>query len=321
MNHTKKLALITGISGQDGRYCSNLLLSKGYEVVGTTRDLNSAPSDLREMKGVRLVEWDLINKALFVDLLKLFKPIEIYNFAGMTSSATKFDSPSLMTELNGLAVIKILESILEVDPNIRFCQSSSAEMFGNNLHPKQTEKTALTPRNPYGIAKILAHNMVNHFRTHHGLFACSAILYNHESPIRPPHFVSRKISQGVAKIKLGLANSLELGNIDLPKDWSFAGDSVNAMWMMLQTDQPDDYIVSSGNRHTPRDFCDIAFNYVELNYSDFVTINEEFIRSTEPGILIGDNTKLKNMGWSPKTSFTSLVELMVQSDLDLIKNF
>lgn len=320
MNHTKKSALITGISGQDGRYCSDLLLSKGYEIVGTTRDLKSAPRDLLEMKGVRLVEWNLIDKSLFVDFLKIFRPIEIYNFAGMTSSATKFDSPSLMTELNGLAVIKILESILEVDPSIRFCQSSSSEIFGNSLHPKQSEKTALMPRNPYGIAKILAHTMVRHFRTYHGMFACSAILYNHESPIRPPHFVTRKISQGAAKIKLGLAKTLELGDIDLPKDWSFAGDSVNAMWMMLQLDQPDDYIVSSGDRHTPRDFCDIAFKYVGLNYLDFVSANKEFIRASEPGILIGDNDKLKNIGWSPKISFTSLVELMVQNDLDLIKN-
>lgn len=316
----KKIALITGISGQDGYYCADLLTSLGYEVIGTTRNVSCFVENHLHAypKNIQIVEWNLKDQQQLEKILLKYRPSEIYNFAGLTSGSELFSDPTGMVEINGLAVLKILHVIHAINPDIKLCQASSSEIFSRTQGSPQIESSPRDSKSPYGAAKILADSAVKIYRDNWGLFACSAILYNHESPRRSPDFVSRKITMGAAKIKNGLATELVLGNIDLCRDWSFAGDAVKAMWMMLQQSKPDDYIVSSSNPHTPREFCELAFNHLGLNYSDFVRISSEHIRQIDSSHLIGNNSKIKSIGWHPKVSFTDLVTMMLDNDLSNI---
>lgn len=316
----RKIALITGISGQDGFYCAHLLTSLGYEVIGTTRNASYFFENHFQAypKNIQIVEWNLKDQQSLEKILLKYRPSEIYNLAGLTSGNEKFLDPIEMVEINGMAVFKILQAIHTINPNIKFCQASSSEIFSGTQESPQRESSPRESKSPYGAAKILADSAVKIYRDNWGLFACSAILYNHESTRRSPDFVSRKITMGVAKIKNSLATELILGNIDSFRDWSFAGDSVKAMWMMLQQSKPDDYIVSSGIPHTPRDFCEIAFNYLGLNYNNFVRLSSDFIRKNDSGHLIGNNNKIKSIGWYPSVSFTHLVTMMVDNDLAII---
>ncbi len=320
----KKVALITGVSGQDGSYLAELLISKGYAVVGMVRNINIAKNkaELPVINQVTLVEWDFINQEAITSLLKQYHPSEVYNFAAFSSGAGMFDNPIEIAEINGLAVAKILEAIRLVDINIKFCQASSREVFGEALTSPQTELTPYQPRSPYGAAKLYADAMIRIYRERYKMFACSAILFNHESPRRGLGFVTRKITHEAAKIKLGLSNELLLGNLDTVRDWGFAGDTVYAMWLMLQNNNPDDYIVATGKTHTVREFCECAFGYLGLDYKNYVREDASSYRPSEPATLVGDASKAKNrLCWQPAVSFIELVKMMVDADMQtLMKN-
>ena len=315
-----KKALITGITGQDAFYLGSLLLSEGYEVHGTTRSIESAKSSTPHffLSRLNLHEWDLITESILVNLIKAINPDEIYNLAAYTSGEGMFSNPVDIGMVNGMAASKILNAIKNINPSIRFLQASSSEIYGNALKSPQSEGDPCRPRSPYGAAKLYAHSMVDIYRTHFGIFCCSAILYNHESSMRPTSFVTRKISQNAAKIKVGMASTLVLGNLDVSRDWMHARDAAKAMWLIMQHTSPDNYNVATGIAHTVRDFCELAFSYLDLNYSDYVSKSAEYFRPAEPVSLIGCSRKLKKIGWSPETSFQEMVEDMVQHDLDLI---
>lgn len=319
-----KKALITGVSGQDGSYLAELLISEGYAVVGVVRNINIAKNkvDLPVINQVTLVEWDFINQETITSLLKQYHPSEVYNFAAFSSGAGMFDNPIEIAEINGLAVAKILEAIRMVDINIKFCQASSREVFGEALTSPQTELTPYQPRSPYGAAKLYADAMIRIYRERYKMFACSAILFNHESPRRGLGFVTRKITHEAAKIKLGLSSELFLGNLDTVRDWGFAGDTVNAMWLMLQHNTPDDFIVATGKTHTVREFCECAFGYLGLDYKNYVREDASSYRPSEPATLVGDASKAKNrLCWQPAVSFIELVQMMVDADMQtLMKN-
>jgi len=319
-----KKALITGVSGQDGSYLAELLISKGYAVVGVVKNIKIAKNkvELPVINQVTLVEWDFINQEAITSLLKQYHPSEVYNFAAFSSGAGMFDNPIEIAEINGLAVAKILEAIRIVDINIKFCQASSREVFGEALTSPQTELTPYQPRSPYGAAKLYADSMIRVYRERYKMYACSAILFNHESPRRGLGFVTRKITHEAAKIKLGLSSELLLGNLDTVRDWGFAGDTVNAMWLMLQYNIPDDYIVATGKTHTVREFCECAFSYLGLDYKSYVREDASSYRPSEPATLVGDASKAKNrLGWQPAVSFIELVKMMVDADMQtLIKN-
>lgn len=316
---TKK-ALITGITGQDAFYLANLLLSKGYEVHGTTRSIKGAKFSLTDsfLSSMNLHEWDLINEGLLEELIKIINPDEIYNLAAYTSGEGMYSNPVDMGMVNGISAAKILNAIKLVNPSIRFLQASSSEIYGNATKSPQSEGDPCRPRSPYGAAKLYAHSMVDIYRSHFGIFCCSAVLYNHESPMRPVNFVTRKITQTAAKIKVGIANSLVLGNLDVYRDWMHAKDAANAIWLIMQHPSPDDYNVSTGIAHSVRNFCEVAFSYLDLDYSDYVSESPEYFRPAELVRLIGCPVKLKKIGWSPKISFKEMVEDMVQNDLNLI---
>ncbi|MGD9726972.1 MAG: GDP-mannose 4,6-dehydratase [Hydrogenophaga sp.] len=313
-----KTALITGVSGQDGSYLADYLLQRGYRVVGGTRHAETAWAALPpELVGkIELVPWRMDDLSGMKAVLTHLRPNEIYNFAAHSTGSGMFDDPLDMSDVNGIAVTRILEAIRAVDPTIRFCQASSREIFGETLQSPQTEATPPNPRSPYGAAKLYADCMIRIYRLRYELQACSAILFNHESPRRSRQFVTRKITHEAARIKLGLAHELHLGNLDTLRDWGFAGDYVRAMWLMLQQDKSDDYVIATGEAHTVREFCEVAFGRLGLDYRDHVREDAASYRPSEPAPLVGSPVKARrDLGWEPKVSFRELVHLMVDADL------
>jgi GDPmannose 4,6-dehydratase len=316
-----KTALITGISGQDGSYLAELLLQQGYRIIGGSRDVTRAAAALpTTLQGkVEFVAWNMGDQAAMESVLREHQVTEFYNFAAFTSGAGMYDDPVGIGDVNGLAVVRMLEAIRAVDPRIRFCQASSREVFGEALESPQSETTARAPRSPYGAAKAYADAMVRIYRELHGLFACSAILFNHESPRRGVGFVTRKITQAAARIKLQQADELLLGNLDARRDWGFAGDSVRAMWLMLEAAAPEDYVVATGVTHSVRDFCERAFRGVDLDYRQFVKEEPGSFRPAEKILLVGNPAKAnRQLGWTPEVGFDALVSSMVEADLRLL---
>jgi len=318
-----KKALITGITGQDGSYLSELLLEKGYKVYGITRRV-SVPniSRIRHiMDKIELIDADLSDFASIFKAIKIVKPDEVYNLAAMSYVPVSWKEPVLTVDIGGVSVINMLESIRLIDKRIRFYQASSSEMFGKIREYPQNEKTPFYPRSPYGISKVTGHWITVNYRESYNMFAVSGICFNHESPRRGLEFVSRKISYNVAKIKLGLASELRMGNLDAKRDWGFAGDYVKAMWLMLQQNKPEDYVVATGETHTVREFLDLAFKRVGLDYKKYVKIDKKFLRPAEVDVLIGDASKIrKKLKWKPEVSFKELVNMMVDADLKLLSN-
>jgi GDPmannose 4,6-dehydratase len=313
-------ALITGITGQDGSYLAELLLAKGYRVIGTSRNIAKAvrllPASLAGQ--VELVQWDMLDQRAISNVLSHYRPGEIYNFGAYSSGSGMFDEPVDIGEVNGLAVARMLEAIRTVDPEICFCQASSSEIFGAAADSPQSEETPIGPRSPYGAAKAYAHLMVQIYRKHHGLFTCSAILYNHESPRRGLEFVTRKVAQAAARIKRGQAAELHLGNLSSVRDWGFAGDYVRAMWSMLQQPDAADYVIATGQPHSVRDLCDYAFGHVSLDYRDYVREDAAIHRPVERVPLVGNPAKARmNLRWQPDVGFRELVGMMVDTELQL----
>ncbi len=312
-------ALITGITGQDGSYLAELLLSKGYEVVGVVRRTSH---DSYERIGhlldrLSIVPADLLDQHSLTTVIGDVKPDEIYNLAAQSFVPTSWSQPVLTGEFTALGVTRILEAVRLAHPQARFYQASSSEMFGKVLETPQTEKTPFYPRSPYGIAKVYGHWITVNYRESYDLYAVSGILFNHESPRRGLEFVTRKISDGVARIKLGLADDLKLGNLDALRDWGYAGDYVEAMWLMLQQDEPGDYVIGSGTSHSVRDFVEVSFSHVGLDWEKYVTVAQQFIRPAEVEILHADASKAcEVLGWAPKVSFEQLVVMMVDADME-----
>ena len=315
-------ALITGITGQDGSYLAEALLKKGYEVVGMVRRSSTVNYErIAHIQGsIEFVNGDLLDQVSLIDAIKIHEPDEIYNLAAQSFVQTSFGQPVLTGETTALSVTRMLDAIRIVNPKIRFYQASSSEMFGKVTEVPQTEATPFYPRSPYGVAKVYGHWITVNYRESYDLHASSGILFNHESPRRGLEFVTRKISYGAASIKLGLEEKLSLGNLDAKRDWGFAGDYVEAMWMMLQQEQPDDYVICSGMTHSVREFCDLAFSHLGLSYEDHVVVDEQFFRPAEVDLLVGDYGKAKRvLAWEPRTSFNDLVTMMVEADLALLE--
>ena len=315
-------ALITGITGQDGSYLAEALLQKGYEVVGMVRRSSTVNYErIAHIQGsIDFVNGDLLDQVSLIDAIKIHEPDEIYNLAAQSFVQTSFGQPVLTGETTALSVTRMLDAIRIVNPKIRFYQASSSEMFGKVAEVPQTEATPFYPRSPYGVAKVYGHWITVNYRESYNLHASSGILFNHESPRRGLEFVTRKISYGAASIKLGLEEKLSLGNLDAKRDWGFAGDYVEAMWMMLQQEQPDDYVICSGMTHSVREFCDLAFSHLGLSYEDHVVVDEQFFRPAEVDLLVGDYGKAKKvLAWEPSTSFRDLVTMMVEADLALLE--
>lgn len=313
-----KTALITGITGQDGSYLAEFLIEKNYRVLGAVRDIQNAGTALpKGLNGrVELVAWDMLDQCRMAEVLGEYRPAEIYNFAAYSSGAEMFDDPVGVGEVNGLAVTRILESIRALDSEIRFCQASSREIFGEAIESPQTEATLTNPRSPYGAAKLYADSMIRIYRQRYKLFACSAVLFNHESPRRGLGFVTRKITHEAAKIKLGLASELQLGNLDAQRDWGFAGDYVQAMWLMLQQESADDFVVATGEAHSVRELCEFAFAHLGMDYRDYVREDASVFRPVEPSLLVGSAAKAhQKLGWKSETGFKELVHMMVDADL------
>jgi GDPmannose 4,6-dehydratase len=315
-----KTALVTGITGQDGSYLAELLLEKGYRVVGMTRRTSTEVHERIEhiVDAIDIVSGDLLDQSSITVVLDQFRPDEIYNLAAQSFVPASWTQPVLTGEFTALGVTRVLEAIRHVNPAIRFYQASSSEMFGKVVETPQRETTPFYPRSPYGVAKVYGHWITVNYRESYDLFACSGICFNHESPRRGKEFVTRKISDGVARIKHGLTNELRLGNLDAQRDWGFAGDYVAAMWAMLQQDTADDYVIATGQTHSVRDFVRIAFEVAGLgSYEPYVSIDPRFVRPAEVDLLIGDASKAANrLSWKPKVDFQSLVTMMVRADLD-----
>lgn len=315
-------ALITGVTGQDGSYLAELLLTKRYRVVGLVRDVAKAKSSLVSALAdkIELVSWNLYSQQEVEDIVSCYQPTEIYNYAAYSTGSGMYDHPLDIVEVNGLAVVRILEAIRKINPDIKFCQASSREIFGDASETPQTECTRKNPRSPYGASKVYADSMIKIYRQRYNIFACSAILYNHESPRRRLSFVTRKITHEAAKIKLGIETELQLGNLNTRRDWGFAGDYVRAMWLMLQQPHADDYIIATGQTHTVRDFCELVFDCLNLNYLDYVREDPQLFRPSESVDLVGCIDKAKNtLGWLPKVTFKEMVNMMVVEDLHLQK--
>ena len=314
-----KRAVITGITGQDGSYLAELLLEKGYEVVGVIRRA-SAPNFWRIehlLDRIELRPADLLDQLSLIRLVDAVKPDEFYNLAAMSFVPASWDQPMLTGEFNAQGVTRVLEAIRQVDSGIRLYQASSSEMFGKVREVPQTELTPFYPRSPYGVSKVFGHYITVNYRESYGLFACSGILFNHESPRRGLEFVTRKVTDGVARIKLGLADSLNLGNLDAHRDWGFAGDYVRAMWMMLQQSAPDDYVIATGVSHSVRELVEIAFTHAGLDWQTHVRLDASLLRPAEVEHLIGNPEKARqNLGWEPTVDFTGLVKMMVDADLE-----
>jgi GDPmannose 4,6-dehydratase len=316
---TPRTALITGITGQDGSYLAELLLEKGYRVVGMTRRSSTAGGERIEhlTDRIELVQGDLLDGSSLVAALGASKPQEVYNLAAQSFVPTSWNQPVLTGEFTGLGVTRILEAIRQVDPSIRFYQASSSEMFGMVREVPQTEMTPFHPRSPYGVAKTYGHFITRNYRESYGLHTVSGILFNHESPRRGLEFVSRKITDGAARISLGIADSLPMGNLDAQRDWGYAGDYVRAMWMMLQRDEPTDYVISTGVAHSVRDLCRIAFARVGLDYTRHVIEDASLLRPAEVDHLLGDASKARTeLGWSPTVGFEQLIDMMVDADVE-----
>ena len=317
-----KRALITGITGQDGSYLAELLLEKGYDVFGMVRRSSTVNFEriAHIQDRISLVAGDLLDEVSLINVLREHRPNEVYNLAAQSFVQTSWNQPVYTGETTALGVTRILDAIRTVDPDIRFYQASSSEMFGKVLEVPQTELTPFYPRSPYGVAKVYGHWITVNYRESYGMHASSGMLFNHESPRRGLEFVSRKISYAVARIKLGLQEKLALGNLESKRDWGFAGDYVRAMWAMLQQDEPDDYVVATGETHSVREFCELAFSHVDLDYEDFVVVDPQFFRPAEVDLLVGDATKARErLGWQTEVDFPSLVRMMVDADLQLVQ--
>ena len=314
-------ALITGITGQDGSYLAELLLGKGYEVVGMVRRSSTVTFEriAHLQDDLTLVPGDLLDEASLIDVLRTHRPDEVYNLAAQSFVQTSFGQPVLTGETTALGVTRLLDAIRVVDPGTRFYQASSSEMFGKVVEVPQRESTPLYPRSPYGVAKVYGHWITVNYRESYDLHATSGILFNHGSPRRGLEFVERKVTHGVARIKLGLDNELRLGNLEAQRDWGYAGDYVEAMWLMLQQDRPGDYVISSGMTHSVRELCELAFGHVGLDFQDHVVQDERYFRPAEVDLLVGDASKAREvLGWEPRTSFPDLVRMMVDADVELL---
>jgi GDPmannose 4,6-dehydratase len=326
-------ALITGITGQDGRHLAEHLLEQGYDVFGLLRGQHNPKQAIveTEVPDVRLIEGDLTDQVSLITAIQRSQPDEVYNLGAMSFVTLSWNQPELTGNVTGLGALRMLEAIRNVQgssasasngPGIRFYQASSSEMFGAAEEVPQSELTRFHPRSPYGVAKVFAHHMTVNYRESYGMFACSGILFNHEGPRRGPEFVTRKISRAVARIKLGLQEKLTLGNIESKRDWGYAGDYVKAMWLMLQQDQPDDYVIGTGACHSVRDFAEAAFRCVGLNWEEYVTLDKSLLRPAEVDILQADPSKARaTLGWAPDVTFDGLVQMMVEADLKLASAF
>jgi len=316
-----KRALITGITGQDGSYLAELLLDEGYEVIGMVRRSSTVTFEriAHLQDRIATVHGDLLDQASLIDILRTYRPQEVYNLAAQSFVQTSFGQPVLTGDVTALGVTRILDAIRIADPGIRFYQASSSEMFGKVQEVPQQESTSFYPRSPYGVAKVYGHWITVNYRESYDLHASSGILFNHESPRRGLEFVTRKISNGAAKIKLGTAQELRLGNLEAKRDWGFAGDYVRAMWLMLQQDTPDDFVVSTGETHSVQEFCEVAFGHLGLDWQEHVVVDEAFFRPAEVDLLVGDASKATDvLGWRPEVGFEDLVTMMVDADMDLL---
>jgi len=312
-------ALITGITGQDGSYLAELLLDRGYEVVGMVRRSSTVTFEriAHIQDRLTLVPGDLLDEASLIEVLRMHRPDEVYNLAAQSFVQTSFGQPVLTGETTALGVTRLLDAIRIVDPDVRFYQASSSEMFGKVVEVPQRESTPFYPRSPYGVAKVYGHWLTVNYRESYDLHASSGILFNHESPRRGLEFVTRKISHGAARIKVGLDTELRLGNLEAQRDWGFAGDYVRAMYAMLQQDQPSDFVVSTGETHSVREFCELAFGHLDLDYERYVVQDDRYFRPAEVDLLVGDAARARDvLGWEPEVSFPDLVTMMVTADFD-----
>jgi len=317
-----KSALITGITGQDGSYLAEFLLEKGYKVIGMVR--RTSTLNFQRIKHIQdqveLAPGDLLDEVSLMSILRKHRPREVYNLAAQSFVQTSWHQPVFTGEVTALGVTRLLDAIRMADPTIRFYQASSSEMFGKVRQVPQNENTPFYPRSPYGVAKVYGHWITVNYRESYDLFACSGILFNHESPRRGLEFVTRKVTHGAARTKLGLANELRLGNLEARRDWGYAGDYVKAMWKMLQQDEPDDYVVGTGETRSVRELCDVAFSYLGLDWQDHVVQDSRFYRPAEVDLLVSDPSKARQaLGWEPKISFENLVHMMVGADLAMLK--
>ena len=315
-------ALVTGITGQDGSYLAEFLLDKGYEVYGMVR--RSSVENFNRIEHIRdrlkFVQADLLDQLSIIDAIKESRPDEIYNLGAMSFVPTSWKQPVLTGEFTGLGVTRMLEATRHMNKDIKFYQASSSEMFGKVREIPQNEKTPFYPRSPYGVAKVYGHYMTVNYRESYNMFACSGILFNHESPRRGLEFVTKKVTYGAAKIKLGLADSLYLGNLDANRDWGYAKDYIEVMWLMLQQSKPEDYVISTGEAHSVKDWVEASFQYLDLDWKKYVKTDKRFIRPADVDLLVGDCSKAKEkLGWKPKVSFKELVKIMVEFDYDCLK--
>ncbi len=316
-----KRALVTGITGQDGAYLAEFLLNKDYKVYGTYRRLSTPNFWRLQYLGifdkVELLPVDLLDSFSITEAIKISQPDEIYNLAAMSFVGASFEQPLASAEITGLGVVKFLEAMRNIAPDVRFYQASTSEMYGDNQFTEQAEDTLFEPSSPYAAAKLYAHSMVKIYRKGYGLFACNGILFNHESPLRGLEFVTRKITNAVAKISLGLEDHIELGNIDAKRDWGYAPEYVEAMWLMLQQDEPDDFVIATNETHTIKEFLEVAFSYVDLDWEKYIRIDERFMRPVDVRYLKGNYDKgKKKLGWEPSTRFNGLAEIMLKSDIE-----
>jgi GDPmannose 4,6-dehydratase len=319
---TKKKALITGVTGQDGSYLAELLLAKGYDVYGMVRRTSTVRYErIRHIQDkITLVQGDLSDQTSLSRAMAEIMPDEVYNLAAQSFVPTSWNQPSFTGDITGIGVTRVLESIHTVKPDTRFYQASSSEMFGKVQAVPQSEDTPFWPRSPYGVAKVYGHWITVNYRESYDMYTVSGILFNHESPRRGLEFVTRKVTYNTAKIKLGMANEIRLGNLDSQRDWGFAGDYVEAMWLMLQQDTPDDYVVATGKTHTVERLLDVAFNCVDLNWKDYVVQDPKFMRPAEVDLLIGDPQKAHaKLGWKPNVSFEQMIQMMVEADIERLK--
>jgi len=320
---TQKTALITGITGQDGSYLAEFLLEKGYRVVGMVRRTSTVNFDrIKHIQDqLEIVQGDLLDQSSLMEIIRAHQPDEVYNLAAQSFVPTSFNQPVLTGEFTALGVTRLLEAIRHIKPDARFYQASSSEMFGKVVEVPQRETTPFHPRSPYGVAKVYGHWITVNYRESYGMFACSGILFNHESPRRGLEFVTHKVTHAAARIKLGLQRELRLGNLEARRDWGYAGDYVRGMWLMLQQDQPDDYVLATGETHSVRELCEVAFGHLGLDWQAHVVVDPKHYRPAEVDLLIGDASKAQRvLGWEPSVNFAQLVHMMVDADLHALQN-
>ncbi|MBM4467024.1 MAG: GDP-mannose 4,6-dehydratase [Chloroflexi bacterium] len=317
-----KKALITGVTGQDGSYLAEFLLEKGYQVIGMVRRTSTVNFErIKHIQGkITLVPGDLVDQVSIIDILREYRPDEVYNLAAQSFVPISWSQPVLTGEVTALGVTRVLDAIRTVDPTIRFYQASSSEMFGKVRETPQNENTPFYPRSPYGVAKVYGHWITVNYRESYGLFACSGILFNHESPRRGLEFSTHKVTYSAARIKLGLDNELRMGNLDAQRDWGYAGDYIKAIWLMLQQDEPDDYVVGTGEAHSVRELCELAFDYLGLDWRDHVVVDPKLFRPADVDFLVADATKARTrLSWEPTVTFEQLIQMMVDADLKALK--